>query len=350
MSVEEWAAAALSPPRAYGPAVGRGRLRVEPEDFVVDEELGFEPAGQGQHVLLRVRKRNANTEWVARALARIAGCRIGDVGYAGMKDRRAVTTQWFSVPRGVELDRWRETRADDFEVLEAHAHTRKLPRGALAGNRFTIRIRDLAVNEASLRERLTLIGSHGVPNYFGAQRFGRDGGNLEAIQRDPRTWHPRERSILLSSARSLIFNAALSERVRDSSWCRLEVGDLANLEGSGSVFAVEALTPDIVERAERLDLHPTGPMWGRGEPATKGRIHELEMRVASNLTVPCQLTVDAGMRQERRSLRVAVWDLAWEMQESTLVLRFRLGRGSFATTVLREIVDVEAEEGGEPQD
>ena len=133
-------AAALAPPRAYGAPPARGVLRAEPEDFVVEEELGFPPAGSGSHLLLKVRKRNANTQWVARELARRAGCRPGEAGYAGLKDRRAVAVQWFSVPRPRTAVNWLETPGADFEVLEVHAHTRKLPRGALAGNRFAVRI------------------------------------------------------------------------------------------------------------------------------------------------------------------------------------------------------------------
>jgi len=133
--------AALAPPRAHGEPPARGLLRVEPEDFLVEEELGFAPAGSGAHVLLKVRKRNANTQWVARELARLGGCRPAEVGYAGLKDRRAVAVQWYSLPRPRGAIDWQSLRAVDFEVLEAHPHTRKLPRGALAGNRFSIRVR-----------------------------------------------------------------------------------------------------------------------------------------------------------------------------------------------------------------
>src|SRR6516165_4776406 len=140
--------AALAPPRAHGEPPARGLLRVEPEDFLVEEELGFAPAGSGAHVLLKVRKRNANTQWVARELARLGGCRPAEVGYAGLKDRRAVAVQWYSLP---------------------------LPRGALAGNRFSIRVRvpdgDGTELAARLAPRLAAIRQRGVPNYFGAQRF-----------------------------------------------------------------------------------------------------------------------------------------------------------------------------------
>src|SRR5579864_949147 len=134
-------AAALAPPRAHALPLEPATLRAVPEDFAVEEELGFDPSGSGQHLLLKVRKRDANTAWVARALARAAGCRDFDVGYAGLKDRRALAVQWFSVPcprAGTDL---RGLAGEGFEVLEVHAHVRKLPRGALAGNRFALRVR-----------------------------------------------------------------------------------------------------------------------------------------------------------------------------------------------------------------
>src|SRR5262249_4892871 len=163
------------------------------------EELGFEPAGTGQHVLLRVRKRDANTQWVARELARLCRCRPMDVGYAGLKDRRAITTQWFTVPKSSQsVDSWPAVRTAEFDGLEAHAHTRKLPRGALAGNSFIIRVRNITISDDQLAERITLIGRRGVPNYFGPQRFGRDGSNLERISAGFRGLRPPERGFILS--------------------------------------------------------------------------------------------------------------------------------------------------------
>lgn len=156
----------LDPPRAHGFPLARGILRAEPEDFVVEEELGFAPAGAGQHVLLKVRKRDANTQWVAGELARHCGCRSLDVGYAGLKDRRAIAVQWFTVPR-TAID-WQGFQGQGFEVIEAHAHTRKLPRGALQGNRFSVRIREMPVDDSALAARLADIAARGVPNYFGA--------------------------------------------------------------------------------------------------------------------------------------------------------------------------------------
>jgi tRNA pseudouridine13 synthase len=338
-----WAQLALDPPRAHAPVLGRGILRAEPEDFVVEEELGFAPAGTGQHVLLKVRKRNANTQWVARELARMGRHRPADVGYAGLKDRHALTTQWFTVPRSDQsLEAWAGARGPDFEVLEAHAHSRKLPRGALAGNRFEIVVRDVSVDDETLAARIVRIGQRGVPNYFGPQRFGRDGANLERIGAGLRALRPQERGFVLSAARSLIFNAVLAERVSDGSWERLEAGDLANLDARGSIFPVDQVDATLSERSERLEIHPTGPLWGRGSPASQGRLLEKESRIASGFAPALQLIEEARMDQERRSLRLAVRDLGWSRVPGGIAIRFRLARGSFATTVLREILDFQA--------
>jgi tRNA pseudouridine13 synthase len=337
------AAAALAPPRAHGEPAARAVLRSEPEDFEVEEDLGFAPSGSGQHVLLRVRKRNANTQWVARQLAAAAGCRPAEVGYAGLKDRHAVAVQWFSVPRPRAALRWDEVHSAEFAVLESHAHGRKLPRGALAGNRFGVRLRaadrDGGRLAAALAPRLEVLVRRGVPNYFGQQRFGRDGANLTATPDAPAGRGREQRGFVLSAARALVFNAVLGARVSDGSWERLLPGDLAGLDGRGSVFAVSAADAALVERCGRLEVHPTGPLWGAGDPDTGLEVRALEQRVAAQLAVQCAQCAQAGMRQERRSLRLALRELRCEPEAEAVVLRFRLARGAFATAVLRELVE-----------
>jgi len=338
------AGAALDPPRAHGAPLCAGSLRTEPEDFLVEELLGFEAAGAGQHVLLKVRKRNANTQWIARELARACACRPHDVGYAGLKDRRAVATQWFTVPQSrLTPGDWVSQGSEEYQVLEAHRHSRKLPRGALAGNRFVIRVRGAAADDTSLASRLAVIEGRGVPNYFGPQRFGRAGANLERLGDDLRTLRPPERGFILSAARSLVFNAVLAERVADGTWERLQAGDLANLDGRASHFRVEEVDETLAARSAQLDVHPTGPLWGRGAPATGGAVLRLEQRVAAAHGAACGLVERSGMDQERRSLRLAVRDLRWRREEGAVVLEFRLTRGAYATTVLREVFELAAD-------
>ena len=336
-------AAALKPPRAHGAPVAEAAMRATPEDFVVEEDLGFAPAGSGAHLLLRVRKRDANTPWVARELARLAGCRPHDVGYAGLKDRRAIAIQWFSVPRPRTAVDLAQGRGEGFEVLEAHPHTRKLPRGALAGNRFTLRLRARTGDGPELADllgpRLAAVGARGVPNYFGPQRFGREGGNLGGEAQDLARLPAMERSLRLSAARSVVFNALLAERVADGSWERLLAGDLAGLDGRGSIFAVDAPDETLMARCARLEIHPTGPLWGTGEPPTGALVRELEMRIGAGFSAQCALCAAAGMAQERRSLRLRVAELDCQAEPLAVTLRFRLTRGSFATAVLRELVE-----------
>jgi tRNA pseudouridine13 synthase len=250
--------------------------------------------------------------------------------------------QWYSVPRPRRAVDWQELRTADFEVLEAQPHMRKLPRGALAGNRFAVRIRvregDGAALAASLAPRLAAIATRGVPNYFGAQRFGRDGGNLQqldTLQRLPAL----QRGFALSAARSLIFNALLAGRVIDGSWERLRVGDVANLEGRGSIFRVAALDEQLIERCRRLEIHPTGPLWGQGSPMSAAEVLQLETAVAAGYSEAAGACVTARMAQERRSLRLAVHELRCETETQAVRVHFRLGRGSFATAVLSELVD-----------
>ncbi len=336
MSLQEWRRLALAAPRALGDPDATGVLRSTPEDFVVEEDLGFAPDGDGAHLLLKVRKRNANTGWVAQELARSLGCQVRDIGFAGLKDRRAVALQWFSLPVTARaLEAAAGVVNPEFAVLEVHRHRRKLPRGALAGNAFAIRIRDYTGSPAGLRARCEAILAYGVPNYFGPQRFGRDASNLSRLG-ESRPGRPE--SFVLSAARSLVFNAVVGQRVRDGSWGSLAAGDVANLDGRGSVFKVDELSADLAARLARLEVHPTGPMWGSGELLSAGPVRALEERIGQELARPCQYAIDAGLRQERRSVRLKARDLEWEQDADGVLLRFWLRSGSFATAVLREIL------------
>jgi tRNA pseudouridine13 synthase len=350
MIPDHWRRAALSPPAAWGEPLGTGVLRATPEDFEVEEILGFAASGEGPHALLRVRKRGANTEWVARELARTAGVKPFEVGFAGLKDRNAVTTQHFTVPRGKKpAEEFTGLAGEGYEVVSSAAHQRKLPRGALEGNRFAITVRGLACDETRLSERVRRIATGGCPNYFGEQRFGREAGNLEQVLRTARELAEGGRSdrrrrgrddsgFMLSAARSVIFNALLAMRVTRASWNRLSPGDVANLDGRGSVFAVDAVDPTLEERCAALDLHPTAPLAGLGESLAKGAVLALEDAVAAQFPEALAVIHAEGMKPERRALRIRVRDLEHEYSGDTLRLRFSLSAGSFATTVLREII------------
>jgi tRNA pseudouridine13 synthase len=341
----EWRIAALDPPRAWGTPPLSGRLRVTPEDFRVEERLGFEPDGGAAHLLLSVEKREANTLYVARALARLGGLRAADVGFAGLKDRRAVAVQWFSVPARRPPADWLACAGEGFRVLEARPHSRKLRRGALAGNRFRIVLRDLAGDVAALGRRLGQIASGGVPNYFGPQRFGRHGANLAGVA----DWLaggalPRDRaqrSFVISAARSLAFNQVLAARVADGSWNRLLPGEVVNLAGCGSVFAAAEVDEALAARCADLDVHPTGPLPGRDGVAPSGPAGRAEASAIATCGALVDALAAAGVDAARRPLRVAIESLDWTLDDAGLELRFGLQRGSFATAVLRELAAID---------
>lgn len=332
-------------PPALGGVAGRGRIRARDEDFIVEEELGFALTGAGEHLFLKLRETGCNTDWVASQLARWGGRPRVDVGYAGLKDRHAVTEQWFSVrfPGGRHPDPAR-LAIEGVELLEALPHNRKLKRGALQGNRFRLRVTALEVDPALLEQRLAEIAHRGVPNAFGPQRFGRDFGNLQiaanwfAGRPEPRR---AERGFALSAARSLIFNAVLAERITDGSWETAAPGDPVGLDGRGSWFIAEAGDAALAGRLAMLDVHPTGPLWGRGEPPGDGPGAALEREVAGRFLEFADGLAAAGLEQERRALRLRVRDLTWSIAGDLLELSFGLPAGAYATAVLRELVDVD---------
>lgn len=333
----------MSLPCAHGGSAGSALLRATPDDFVVREWLGFEADGEGDHLLLKVRKRGANTLWVAKQLAKIGKIHPRDVGFAGLKDRDAVAEQSFSVPaRSAVGTSWVGVTGDGFEVLSADRQRRKLKRGALKGNDFALVLREFAGDAAVLEQRLQTLASEGVPNYFGPQRFGRGGQNIATAL----AWFGGEgpapertqRGFALSAARSAIFNAVLAERVRAATWNRLLDGDVVNLNGSGSFFAVESVDDTLRERCRQLDVHPTGPMWHGDSLVSTGAIAELETGVARRHQALANGLAKAGLEPERRPLRVPVRELSWRIEGGDVHLQFRLQRGSFATAVLHELI------------
>lgn len=332
-------------PRAHGGPAGRARLRQELEDFQVEEDLGFAPDGEGEHQLLWVRKRGANTEWVGRQLAAFAGLPQQAVSWAGLKDRHAVTTQWFCVHTGVKGGPdWSALVSDEFVVLEAHHHRRKLRPGYLAGNRFRIRLRGFDGDRTTLAQRLDKVAERGVPNYFGEQRFGRGEGNLHRAQAlfagEMRHAPRHQRGLWLSAARSQLFNQVLALRVERGDWNRTLAGDCLQLAGSNSFFLAEAPDAALIARVQAGELHPSGPLWGRGTPASRGEAVEVEAAALAGFDPWLQGLAAAGMDQERRPLRLIPADWSWTwVDDADLELAFRLPAGAFATAVLRELVD-----------
>ena len=334
-------------PRGYGPAPARASLSADPEDFRVTELEKFHPAGEGTHAWLRIRKRGVNTEEVAAALARTAGTPRSAVGFAGMKDRLAVAIQWFSVDlAGRDEPRWAALESDAVEVLEVAAHGRKLRRGALLGNRFEIVLRDCVVCGSGLDERLDAIRAGGVPNYFGPQRFGRGGANLRLahsllVERH-RIRDRFRRGLALSAARAHVFNRVLAARVAAGVWAVPVSGDVMMLDGRGSVFGLDRVDGETAERAARGEIHPTGPLWGRGTRMVSGAARDIEDAVAAQTAALCEGLERERLSQDRRALRVKVGGLDCRVEpQNRMRLTFSLPPGAYATTVLGEIVSLD---------
>jgi tRNA pseudouridine13 synthase len=317
---------------------------VAPEDFQVSEIPLLEPEGDGEHIWVLVRKRLQNTADVAGLLARCAGVPQRDVSYAGLKDRQAVTEQWFSVHLpGRTLPDWSAIGSPDVSVLQQARHGRKLRRGALRGNRFRIKVRDLVTDPVQLQYRLETIAAEGVPNYFGEQRFGRNGSNLRIAERlfsNPRMRLSRhQRGLALSAARSLLFNAVLSRRVSEGSWNRALPGDAMQLQGSHSYFIAILVDAELQQRVAAHDVHPTGPLHGRGAAAVEAGVLALETAVLAGYPGWRAGLEAAGLKQERRALRLIPEDLGWTQPEANvLCMEFSLPAGAYATSVLRELL------------
>lgn len=330
-------------PRAHGAPVLDAAFRSRPEDFVVEEIAGFEPSGAGEHLVLDVEKRGMNTVFAARLIAQWAGVPEKAVGYAGLKDRHAVTRQRFSVHLpGREAPDPAALETPELRVLGAARHARKLPRGGLAGNRFEITLRDVQGNREAIDSRLAALAARGVPNYFGEQRFGRGGDNVpQAIAMFAgRRVRREERSLLLSAARSALFNRVLAERVRRDAWDRPLDGEVWMLDGRRSVFGPEPFTPELADRVAAFDIHPTGPLWGHGPLRSTGECARLEQAIVDDGDGPAlQRGLEAaGLEQERRALRLRPVELQAEWASAhDLVLRFTLPPGAYATVVLAEL-------------
>lgn len=332
-------------PRAFGPPPAQARFRVLSADFRVEERIDIPEHPTGAHWWLQLTKTGLNTRDAVRALADLGSARARQIGYAGLKDRNAVTTQWFSLPiehldpesvadrmpEGLELHRW---------VRARHA----IRRGGLRANAFTLVLRGVNGDRGAIDERIAAMAS-GVPNYFGEQRFGIGGANLDraralfagTLGKTPRF----ERGLYLSAARSWLFNRVLAERVNEGNWRSLLEGEAVVLDGSRSWFSLNDPPETLASRLAEFDIHPSGPLHGAGEPAVCGACAALEARVLAQEPMLAEGLVALGMRAERRALRLVPRELSHAWDGEALELRFALPSGTFATSVLRELAVLE---------
>jgi tRNA pseudouridine13 synthase len=328
---------------AFGEPLSNATFRKTPEDFIVNETLIFKPDGEGEHVYLHIKKRNTNTQWLAGELARFANLKPRAVSYAGLKDRNAVTCQWFSLllHEDKEPD-WDQFKLQDIDILQATRHRTKLRPGMAKKNNFIITLHDTACDEQVLQQRLRLINQYGVPNYYGEQRFGHNANNLEqARAMFEGKIHVKTRNkkgLYLSAARSHLFNKVLAERVRQGNWNTAINGDCMMLDGSNSFFAIEQVDNEIITRAQEFDIHPTGPLWGKGEPLTTLDALQLENEVLKDEQLFQNGLEKANMKMDRRALRMKPIALEYAMPTvHTIKLTFDLSAGQYATTLLHEL-------------
>jgi tRNA pseudouridine13 synthase len=308
----------LNFPRAYSALQASADFRAQPEDFFVDEQLGFDLSGAGEHLCLHIEKRGQNTVWVAKHLAEWAGIKQMDVGYCGLKDRQAVTRQWFSLHLPKSELTPESLNIEGCTILSFTRHEKKLRPGMHTANHFDIRLRNVDGEREPLSERFADIAQRGVPNYFGEQRFGFDGSNLqraeEMLDVHARVWRERKNQFVVSAVRAYLFNQVLAERIRQDNWRVL-------LEG------------------EPLD-YASAPLWGRGRLSSQGVSQTLEMAVLESFAVWRDKLEHLGLQQERRALLLlpAAASATWDSDD--LLLSFQLPPGTYATAILRELVSL----------
>jgi tRNA pseudouridine13 synthase len=328
-------------------------IRAQPGDFKVDEIPAYSPSGEGDHLFVSFRKTGLDTAWAVRCIALALGVDASEAGWAGMKDRHAVTTQtasFFIRADAYELaDVAKKLEGlEGIEVLATQRHGHKLKTGHLRGNRFCVTLREVAADAFETMERgLDEIRVCGVPNAYGTQRFGRDGDNAERALRwlNGRERAPKSkklRRLLFSALQSQMFNQVLDQRVADGSWRTPMLGDLVQKHDSGGVFVVgDDDLDDARARAEQRLLSPTGPMfgakmrWPSGAPEAMER-GVLEAKIKDPDLLPRNKTLGRGAR---RSLRLIVDELEYRSDptDGSLVVSFVLPKGGYATTVLSTV-------------
>lgn len=330
-------------PFAWGAPLVRGNLKTLPEDFRVEEMLPFTLTGEGEHLYLQITKTQLNTQDLLLQVSRTLQLPMKLISHAGLKDKQAVTTQWISLhlPGKIDPD-YQSLASEQVQVNAAMRHNRKLQTGALSGNRFQIRVRDLQGDVSQWAERCQQV-QRGVPNYFGLQRFGHEGKNLQLAQKlfrgEINVKDRHRRGLYLSAARSWLFNQLLAQRVAEGSWNKPLPGDCMQLSGRRSFFLAENIDAVLEERCEQLDVHPTGPLWGSGALPSRFGVAAQEANIANDLQAFSLGLEQAGLEQERRALRLIPEHFEWQMEsEHQALFTFVLGPGSYATEVMRELV------------
>ncbi|WP_311750870.1 tRNA pseudouridine(13) synthase TruD [Proteus columbae] len=328
----------------HGKPQATGLLKSIPEDFIVCEDLGFTLDGEGEHVMVKIRKTGCNTAFVAEKLAKFVGIHPRDASYAGLKDRNAVTEQWFCLRMpGKEMPDFSQLVLEGCEILETTRQQRKLRIGTLKGNHFTLVLREISDRDF-VDTRLAQIKAKGIPNYFGAQRFGRNGDNLRQAMRwatdEIRVKERGKRSFYLSAARSAMFNHIVSKRLEYDLYSKVILGDAMQLHGRGSWFVVdEAELAQTQTRYEEHDVHITAPLPGKGDLGTQSQALDFETENLAEYEDFWSLARQERVDNTRRAINVLPENMSWNwVDDTTVSLSFFLPAGSFATSVVRELI------------
>ena len=328
--------------------------RQQAEHFQVVETLNFKPSGEGEHLYLYIKKSNTNTDWLARDLARRANLNPLDVGYAGRKDRLAVTTQWFSLldpqhrQTSTKMSFETQFKSDDFSIIQTSRHNKKLRKGEIAFNRFKLQLLAFEGCIDTLTERVKLLSRVGFPNYFGPQRFGHDGSNIANAQAmlsgKIRVKDRNKRSIYLSSARSYLFNKILSARIQENTWQTPIDGDCFwdnQTQQLSEIASIENLSEsELYESLNSGNLTITGAMAGDGNNLSSGLCNELESRVLNSQADLYKGIANSRINWQRRPLRVIPSDVNCSKNDTGVELNFSLQTGAYATSLLRELITI----------
>ena len=324
----------------WGEPLGTAVLKSQATDFKVFERLHFKPDGEGEHLLLNIRRQDMTTAEVVRRLGKATRVQRRNISFSGTKDKVADVCQWFSVwLPGKEFD-LAKLEGTGLEILEAGRHRKKLRRGAHKWNGFELILRDVDAPIDAVNQRLEAIQSHGYPNFFGIQRFGHNNSNLQRAERCEHIDElgRQDRSFMLSAIRAEIFNEVLSHRL-DNDVMSIADGDIATFTDGGSWFQVPERDEEIAERERAQRIVVTGPLWGLGGSAAENSTAKLENAIAARFPHYIRLLEQAKMAPDRRALKVFPKDLQWQwLGTTTLKLRFDLPKSAYATSLIDNLV------------
>jgi len=324
---------------AYGHPKSFGEIKRSPEDFCVEENLGFELAGEGEHLCLLIEKKRLNTEEMAKIIARTLGLPLKAISYAGLKDKFAKTTQWFSLHLPGMTDPILDgLNTDNYRLLKAIRHNKKLKIGALKENHFIINVRHCDYDNEELLSRIETIKVQGVPNYFGPQRFGHGGANLdrakEVLLDNKKIKNRHLRGIYYSAARSFLFNQILSLRVKEQNWNYPLSGDVMMLAGSHSIFQINDVEDELLKRVRENDVSPAAPLWAEGKELLTAHALQIQNQAIKPWQDWCEALERHGLQKSYRSMVLVPEHLQFQDD----IFTFTLPTGAYATTMLRELL------------